>query len=218
MQVWLKDATRKQSELEEIANSLSHGIALVAALIGAPLLILHATRQGDGAYIIGVSVFAATVVLLYLTSTLYHSLPAGRAKHAFRIIEHSAIFLLIAGTYTPFTLGVLNGPFGWTLLALIWSLALVGVVLKAIYRTAHTALFTTLYLLMGWLVVVAIDPMMETIPTTGILWFVAGGLSYTVGVAFFALSAKLLFGHLVWHLFVIAGTFCHYLTVFWYGA
>lgn len=209
---------RAQSRDEEIANSISHGLALVAALVAAPLLVLHAMRRGDAGFVAGASVFAATVVLLYLASTLYHALPAGHAKRVFRAIEHSAIFLLIAGTYTPFTLGVLRGAWGWTLLGLVWVLAAAGVVLKALNRMSHPMLSTGLYLLMGWLIVIAAQPLTARVPVPGLLWLVAGGLAYTAGVIFFALDSRLRYGHFIWHLFVMAGTACHYFAVLWHAA
>jgi hemolysin III len=209
---------RAQSRDEEIANSISHGLALVAALVAAPLLVLHAMRQGDAGFVAGASVFAATMVLLYLASTLYHALPIGRAKRVFRVIEHLAIFLLIAGTYTPFTLGVLRGAWGWTLLGLVWALAVAGVVLKALNRMSHPMLSTGLYLLMGWLIVIAAQPLTARVPVPGLLWLVAGGLAYTVGVIFFALDSRLRYGHFIWHLFVMAGTACHYFAVLGYAA
>jgi hemolysin III len=209
---------REQSRAEEIANSISHGIGLVAALIGTPYLIVHAARHGDAGFIVGASVFSATVMLLYLASTLYHALPTGRAKRVFRVIEHSAIFLLIAGTYTPFTLGVFHGAWGWTLFGVVWGLAAIGVALKAFEKTSHPILSTGLYLLMGWVVVIAVDPLLARVPTAGLLWLLAGGLSYTAGVAFFATDSRLLYGHFIWHLFVMSGTACHYFAVLWYGA
>ena len=208
---------RDQSPGEEIANSISHGIGLVAAIVGIPFLILHAARQGDAGFIVGASIFSATVVILYLASTLYHALPTGKAKRVFRVIEHSAIFLLIAGTYTPFTLGVLRGTWGWSLFGIVWSLAAAGVALKAFEKTSHPILSTALYLLMGWVVVIAVDPLLARVPTAGLLWLIAGGLSYTAGVAFFATDSRLQYGHFVWHLFVMAGTVCHYFAVLWYG-
>jgi hemolysin III len=209
---------REQSRAEEIANSISHGIGLVAALAGVPYLIVQAARHGDAGFIVGTSIFSATVILLYLASTLYHALPVGRAKRVFCVIEHSAIFLLIAGTYTPFTLGVLRGAWGWTLFGVVWGLAVMGVVLKAIGKASHPILSTGLYLLMGWVVLIAIDPLLARVPTAGLLWLVAGGLSYTAGVVFFATDSRLQYGHLIWHLFVMAGTACHYFAVLWYGA
>lgn len=207
-----------QSRGEEIANSLSHGFGLIAALVATPFLIEHAVRQGDAGFMVGASIFAATMVLLYLASTLYHALSVGRAKRVFRVIEHSAIFLLIAGTYTPFTLGVLRGTWGWSLLGLVWCIAVAGVVLKALNRLTHPILTTSLYLLMGWLIVIAAEPLTVRVPPSGLLWLVAGGLAYTLGVFFFALDSRLRYGHFIWHLFVMAGTACHYFAVLGYAA
>ena len=209
---------RVQSREEEFANSLSHGLGLVAAVVATPFLIQQAVLHGEPAFIVGAGIFAATMVLLYLASTLYHALPIGRAKRVFRIIEHSAIFLLIAGTYTPFTLGVLRGAWGWTLLGLVWSIALAGVTLKALNRLTHPILTTSLYLLMGWLIVIAANPLAARVPASGLLWLVAGGLAYTLGVVFFAFDSRLRYGHFIWHLFVTAGTACHYVAVLWYAA
>lgn len=209
---------RDQSRAEEAANSLSHGLGLAAALAGVPVLLVHAARQGDGASITGAALFCATVVLMYLASTLYHALPAGRAKGVFRVLDHASIYLLIAGTYTPFTLGVLRGAWGWSLFGTIWGLATVGVVLKAFRRLAHPVLSTGLYLAMGWIVVIAAEPMLSRVATEGLLWLLAGGLSYTLGIAFFATDSRLRYGHLVWHLFVLGGTACHYVAVLSYAA
>lgn len=208
----------RQSQGEEIANSISHGLALAAALVGTPYLILSAARHGDARFIVGTSIFAATMIILYLSSTLYHALPVGKVKRLFRVIEHSAIFLLIAGTYTPFTLGVLRGTWGWTLLGIVWGLAAVGVVLKVSNKGNHPILSTSLYLSMGWLIVIAVKPMVASVPTVGLLWLVAGGLAYTLGVVFFALDSRLKYGHLIWHLLVMAGTTCHYFAVLGYAA
>ena len=208
---------REQSRGEELANSVSHGIGLVAALAATPVLIAHAVRHGIVEFIVGASIFDASVLLLYLTSALYHALPPGRAKRAFQVIEHSAIFFLIAGTYTPFTLGVLRGALGWTVLVLVWLLALVGVVLKACNRLSHPLASTGLYLLMGWMIVIAVNPLQARVPAAGLLWLGAGGMAYTVGVAFFATDSRLKYGHFIWHLFVMAGTTCHYFAVLWYA-
>ncbi len=209
---------REQSQAEEIANSISHGIGLAAALGGTPFLIVDAAKRGSPAFIVGTSIFSATMILLYLGSTLYHALPRGKAKRVFRIIEHSAIYLLIAGTYTPLTLGVLRGAWGWTLFGIVWGLAIAGVALKAFNKASHPILSTGLYLLLGWVAVIAIDPLFSRMSFEGLAWLIAGGLSYTAGVAFFATDARLKYGHLIWHLFVILGTTCHYFAVLWYGA
>jgi hemolysin III len=201
---------------EEIANSVSHGIGLVAALIATPFLVLNAARCGVVASV-GASVFAGTVVLLYLASTLYHALPRNKAKLVFRVIDHSAIFLLIAGTYTPFTLGVLRGAWGWTLFGAVWGLAILGVALKSVGGIRHPRLSTALYVGMGWLALIAIRPLWLRVPVSGWLWLIAGGLAYTAGVAFFA-AERVRYGHAVWHVFVLVGTACHFFAVLGYAA
>ena len=201
---------------EEIANSVSHGVGLAAALVATPFLVLAAARHGGSTGTVGASVFAGTVVLLYLASTLYHAWPSPRTKHVFRVIDHSAIFLLIAGTYTPFTLGVLRGAWGWTLFSLVWSLAVLGITLKAVGGIRYPRLSTTLYLGMGWLALIAIRPLWLRLPASGWLWLVAGGLAYTAGVAFYA-AERMRYGHFVWHLFVLTGTVCHFFAVLWYA-
>lgn len=208
---------REQSLGEEIANSISHGVGLAAALAATPLLILHAVHRGDAGFIVGASVFAATLVLLYLVSTLYHSLPRGTAKRVFQHIEHGAIFLLIAGTYTPFTLGVLRGAWGWTLFGLVWGFAAAGVLLKALGGVRYPRLSLLMYLGMGWLIVIAIRPLWLHVPLSGLLWLLLGGIAYTAGVVFFA-AKQLPYSHFVWHLFVLAGTSCHIIAVRFYAA
>lgn len=202
---------------EEIANTISHGLGLVLALVAVPVLVLSAMRAGDARFLVGVSVFGATMVLLYLASTLYHSTTHEAAKQWFRLFDHTAIFLLIAGSYTPFALGVLRGPWGWSMLAAVWTLAIVGITLKIIARTRHSRISIVLYVLMGWLAVVATKPILELIPIPGILLILAGGIAYTGGLAFFA-AHRIRYNHFIWHLFVIAGTVCHYFAVLWYAA
>jgi hemolysin III len=201
-----------QSPGEELANSVSHGVGLLAAIAATPVLLLTAVRHGDAARIAGAGVFAAAMVLLYLASTLYHALPGNRAKRVFQVLDHAAIFLMIAGTYTPFTLGVLRGAWGWTLFGLVWGLALAGVVLTAAGGVRYPKLTTSLYLGMGWLILVAVKPLWLRMPPEGLFWLLAGGIAYTVGVVFYA-AKRLRYGHFVWHLFVIAGTACHFNAV-----
>lgn len=212
------DLDRLQSFAEELANSLSHGVGLAAALAGTPFLVIQAQQRGQAGFVVGTVVFAAAMVFLYLSSTLYHALPAGRAKRVFRVIDHAAIFLLIAGTYTPFTLGVLSGGWGWSLLGIVWGLAVLGIALKVFDRASNPFFSTGLYLLMGWVVVLAVDPLLTRMQPAGLLLLLAGGLSYTAGVAFFATDSRLRYGHFVWHLFVLMGTVCHYFAVLWYAA
>ncbi len=202
---------------EEIANSASHGIGLVAAAVGTPFLVLAAARRGGPPEIVGASVFAGSALLLYLASTLYHALPENRAKRLFRVLDHSAIFLLIAGTYTPFTLGVLRGAWGWTLFGLVWSVAVVGIILKAAVGVLHPWLSTGLYVAMGWLVLIAVWPLWLRMPASAWGWLLAGGLAYTAGTAFYASDRRIRYGHFVWHVFVLAGTACHFVAVLRYA-
>lgn len=216
----MEDPTRQPRPLtlrEEIANSISHGLGLLLALVAVPILVLAAIESGNLRFLVGVSVFGGTMVLLYLASTLYHSITHEAAKRLFRLFDHSAIFLLIAGSYTPFALGVLRGPWGWSLLAVVWTLAIVGITLKINKRTRHSRISIVLYVLMGWLALVAVKPIVMLIPTPGILLIFAGGLAYTGGLAFFA-AHRIRYNHFIWHLFVIAGTTCHFFAVLWYAA
>jgi len=213
-----KVTERHQTLGEEIANSISHGAGLIGAIAGTPFMIIGAVRLGDPAYLVGAAVFCATMIVLYGASMMYHALPRGTAKRVFRVIDHSAIFLLIAGTYTPFTLGVLRGGWGWTLFGTVWALAVMGIALKALGRAGHPVVSTGLYLLMGWLVLVAVKPLVASVPPAGIAWLAAGGLAYTLGVVFYATDSHLRYGHMIWHGFVVGGTACHYFAILWYAA
>ncbi len=210
----MEKSRHRQTLGEEIANSISHGLGFLAAVIATPFLIVQAVRRGDGGVVTGVSIFAATVIFLYLASTLYHALPHGKAKRVFRTIEHGAIFLLIAGTYTPFTLGILRGPWGWTLFGIVWGLAGLGVFLK-FKGGLHPVLSTILYVCMGWLLLVAIRPFHERMAPAGIIWTVTGGLAYTLGVIFYSMRRK--YSHFIWHLFVLAGTTAHFFAIWGYA-
>ena len=208
---------RPQSRGEEIANSVSHGVGAIGAIVAAVFLMVITVRRGGVAHIIGAGVFSITMVLVYLTSTLYHSMTRDRPKRVFRILDHSAIFLLIAGTYTPFTLGVLRGPWGWSLLAVVWGMAIIGIVFTVVSKMKYPTLSTAVYVAMGWLFVVGVKPLWQNMQPWGMVWLLAGGVAYTGGVAFFA-ADRLRFGHAIWHLFVIAGTACHYIAVLDYAA
>lgn len=201
---------------EEIANSLSHGVGLALAIAATPILIIAATRYGTAWNMIGVSIFAVSMISLYLASTLYHALTHDGAKRFFRLMDHSAIFILIAGTYTPFTLGVMRGPWGWTMFGLVWGLAIVGLTMKAVFGTRYIGVSIALYLMMGWLVVIAAPQVLQRVPLAGLAWIMAGGIAYTAGVIFFA-AHRIRYSHFAWHLMVIAGTICHFFAVLWYS-
>ena len=209
--------SRIQSSSEEVANALSHGIALLISLVAVPWLIVFTMRTNTTSAVVGVTIFGVTVILTYLSSMVYHATPNGDAKRFFRTLDHIAIYLLIAGTYTPFTLGVLSGPWGWALLAAIWILAIAGIVFKTRKGAGYSRLSTFFYILMGWLVVVAIVPLWMNMSSAGLMWLVSGGLAYTGGTVFYA-ARSLPYAHLIWHLFVMTGTACHFVAVTYYSA
>jgi hemolysin III len=205
---------RTQLAGEELANSVSHGVGLVAAMIGTPILLLAAFYHGSLSFFIGTGIFTVTMLLVYLGSTVYHAWPQTRVKSILQTIDHSAIFLLIAGTYTPFALGPLRGAGGLTMLGIVWALALFGVVMKATRGALrHRRLAMTLYLGTGWLAVIFIRPLALAIPLSALFCLIAGGIAYTAGTLFFA-NEKVRYAHFVWHLFVLAGTSCHFAAVF----
>ncbi len=181
-----------------------------------PILVIAAVGRGYAAGVVGAAVFGATLVALYLTSTLYHAWPRTPTKHALRVVDHAAIFLLIAGTYTPFTLGVLRGAWGWTLFGLVWGLALAGVVAKVLLGVRYPKISTWVYLAMGWLVLIAAKPLLTLVPGWGLFWLAMGGIAYTLGVPFYA-AKTVRFSHLVWHLFVLVGSACHFVAVLHYA-
>jgi hemolysin III len=205
---------RTQSAGEELANSVSHGFGLVGAMVGTPILLLTAFYHGSLSFLIGTGIFTVTMLLVYLGSTVYHSWPQTRVKSVLQVIDHSAIFLLIAGTYTPFALGPLRGGGGLAMLGIVWALALFGVIMKATRGVLrHRRLAMTLYLGTGWIGLTLIRPLALAIPLAALLCLIAGGIAYTAGTLFFA-NEKLRYAHFVWHLFVLAGTSCHFAAVF----
>lgn len=208
---------RPLTRAEELANALTHGVGLLASLVALPVLVVTALARGDALLVMGFSVFGATLVALYAASTIYHALPPSRAKQLFRVVDHVAIYLLIAGSYTPFTFGVLRGAWGWTLSGIVWSLAVVGILLKTTVGFRFPRLSTVLYLTMGWVAVVAFKPLAAALPMAGLGWIVAGGLLYTGGVVFYQRDYRM-WHHTVWHLFVLAGSACHFVAVWRYGA
>ena len=210
-------ADRPQALGEEIANALSHGLGFLLAVASLPILVWQAQRLGGAADVVAASIFASTAILLYGTSALYHALPAGAAKRWFNRMDHAAIYLLIAGSYTPFTLGVLKGPWGWTLFGIVWGAASLGVALKLLNRLRHPWISTGLYVAMGWVAVVAAGPLIERMPAAGLAWLVAGGLSYTLGALVFMVDSRVRYAHAGWHLFVLGGTVCHFFAAFGYA-
>jgi hemolysin III len=201
---------------EEIANSVTHGLGLALSVAALPVLVVNAMRHGDALRIASVAIFGATLVALYAASTLYHSIPHPRARPVLRAIDHSAIYLLIAGTYTPFALGPLRHDRGLPLLLAVWSLALAGILFRTLLGPRFHRVSVALYVAMGWMVVLAIRPMIAHIAAPGLVWLFAGGLAYTGGVAFYAWK-RLPYGHMVWHLFVLAGSVCHFFAVLGYA-
>jgi hemolysin III len=198
-------------------NSISHGVGAVLALIGATVLVTLAALLADPWKIVGFSIYGVTLVVLYLASTLYHGL-RGQAKVVFQKIDHCSIYLLIAGSYTPFALVSLRGPWGWTLLGVVWSLALLGMAQEIWLAHGPRVWSMVIYLLMGWLAMVAVVPLWQALTPTGFAWLAAGGACYTLGIVFYATDHKLRHGHGVWHLFVLGGSICHFLTLLLYVA
>lgn len=200
---------------EEIAHAVTHGLGLLLSIGGLAVLVVAASVRGDAWHLVGCAVFGATLVLLYAASTLYHSIHHERAKRVLRRLDWSAIFLLIAGSYTPFTLVSLRGGWGWTLLALVWGLAILGIVLQVIMPVRVRRLSVAIYLAMGWLVVIAIEPLFRSLHPEGLVLLILGGLAYTLGLVFYGWR-RLPYNHAVWHVFVLAGSACHFSCVLGY--
>ncbi len=202
---------------EEIASSITHGIGTGLSIAALSVLVVLASIYGDAWKIVSFSIYGATLIILYLASTLYHAIPNVKAKQFFRTMDHISIFFLIAGTYTPYTLVTLRGPIGWTLFGLIWALAIIGMTLTILkVHRKHPVVSVSIYLLMGWLIVFAFKPLVSTLPRGGLALLIAGGLSYTFGVIFYALDKKLPYNHPIWHLFVLGGSACHFFSILLY--
>jgi len=211
-------AERPQTLGEEIFNAISHGLGFLLAVASLPILVVFSGRHGANSSLVGACVFSVTMMTLYLASAVYHALPPGRAKLWFQRLDHAAIFLFIAGSYTPFVLGPLRGAWGWSLFGVVWAVAGFGIVAKVLNRLAHPWLSTALYVAMGWMAVLAAGPLIEHIAPGGLLLLVAGGVAYTVGAVFFLLDNRVRYAHAVWHLFVLAGSTCHFFAALWYAA
>ncbi|HSW36473.1 MAG TPA: hemolysin III family protein [Candidatus Limnocylindrales bacterium] len=207
--------TDRVTLINEIANSITHGIGALLAVAALVLLVVFASIHGDAEHIVSFSIYGSTLVILYLASTLYHSIQKPRLKYIMRIIDHSAIYLLIAGTYTPFTLVTLQGTSGWVMFGVIWGLALTGILYKTFFINRHIVVSTLFYLLMGWMIVFSIGDLLQALPLNGVILLAAGGLAYTLGMVFYAMSERLLM-HAIWHLFVLGGSICHFFSILFY--
>ena len=202
---------------EDLANTLSHGIGLLLALVALPFLVMDALAADGALPLIGASVFGVTMVLAYLTSTLYHAFPQADRNGLLRRLDHCAIYLLIAGTYTPVLLGVLRGNTGWIMLAVIWTLAVAGVVFKLLAGARFRKVSVALYVAMGWAALAVIQPLWTHMAPGGLAWMFGGGIAYTLGVVFYLLHERMRYSHLVWHLCVLGGTSCHFVMVLLYA-
>ncbi|MBK6282845.1 MAG: hemolysin III family protein [Draconibacterium sp.] len=207
-----KKTYRKLTVKEEIFNSITHGVGVLLSIAALVILVVLAVGKGNTWHVVSFSIYGSTMVLLYLSSTLYHSFTAEKVKNLFARFDHAAIFLLIAGTYTPFLLTALRGTFGWVLFGIIWGVAVIGVVIRSIYLTRFRKLMVAIYLIMGWLFVVAVGPMIKNLPLTSMIFLLLGGIFYSVGVIFYV-KRNLKYGHGIWHLFVLAGSIMHFFAV-----
>lgn len=204
---------KKMFDGEEIGNAISHGVGLGLSIAALVILIYVGVKYGDSRYVVSYSIYGSSLVILYLASTLYHSVPAGKVKDLFKIFDHSAIFLLIAGTYTPITLIALRGRLGTTLFVIVWTIAFLGIVFKMFFSKKYKKLSTMMYLLMGWLIIFAIKPLITNLNTISTIFLVSGGIVYSIGTIFY-LWKKLKFNHLIWHFFVLGGSVCHFFMMY----
>lgn len=209
--------SRSRAYYEELANTITHAVGVGFSITGLVLLVVRAALYGTAWHVVSFSIYGASLILLYLASTLYHGFQSPRIKELLRIFDHSAIYLLIAGSYTPFLLVTLRGAWGWSLFGTIWGLAILGVTFKLIFGPKYDILSTIFYLLMGWVVIIAIKPLLAALPMAGLVWLIAGGLSYSLGVIFYAWE-KLPYNHAIWHGFVLAGSLFHFFAVFFHIA
>ncbi|MCK4508702.1 MAG: hemolysin III family protein [Desulfuromonadales bacterium] len=200
---------------EELANRLTHCVAAILSLIGLVVLVVAASRTGDPYRIVSSAIFCGALSLFYLISTLYHTIRSPKARYVFRVLDHAGIFLVIAASYTPFTLVSLRGGSGWTIFGVVWGLAITGAIFKSFMTHRLAFLAPVFYIGLGWLIVIDLEGLLTMVPARGVLWLVAGGLCYTVGILFYAIN-RIPHNHAIWHVFVIAGSFCHYLAVLWY--
>ena len=203
------------SPIEEKINIISHAIGFILSIVAFVLLVAHANRHGDVWHIVSFIIFGASLILLYAASTFYHSTKNPELRNRLKIIDHASIYVLIAGTYTPFTLVTLSGTTGWVIFGTSWGLALTGIILKLFFTGKYNLISTIMYVLMGWVIVFAIKPLINILPLAGFLWLLAGGISYTIGAVLYSIK-KIKFNHAIFHMFVLSGSFCHFMSVFFY--
>lgn len=209
------DTTNHYSPLEEKTNIISHAIGLALSIVGTVLMLLRANRSGEILHIISAGIFGASLIALYAASTFYHSAKDPKARARLRINDHATIYLLIAGTYTPFTLITLKGWVGWTVFGVSWGMAACGIALKLFFTGRYNLLSTLMYVFMGWIIIIAVKPLVNSISPDGLLWLVAGGLAYTTGAVIYSIK-KIPFNHAIFHMFVLLGSFCHFVSVYVY--
>ncbi|WP_413379667.1 PAQR family membrane homeostasis protein TrhA [Alkalihalobacillus sp. 1P02AB] len=207
--------THTFSKSEEIANAITHGIGAILSVAALVLLIVFSSLYGTAWHIVSFTIYGVTMLLLYISSTMLHSLPKGKGKDVFEILDHASIYLFIAGTYTPLMFIVVQGSLGWTIFGIVWGLAITGIVFKAYFVKRYLFVSTLFYIAMGWLVIIAINPIIEGLPTMGLYLLVGGGLSYTIGTVFY-MWRGFKFHHAIWHLFVLAGSIMHFLLIFFF--
>jgi len=203
------------SPIEEKINIISHAIGFMLSIVALVLLITHANLHGDVWHIVSFSIFGASLIILYAASTFYHSAKKSELRNRLKIIDHASIYVLIAGTYTPFALVTLNGTTGWVIFGTSWGLALTGIILKLFFTGKYNLILTIMYVLMGWVVLFAIKPLINNLPLGGLLWLFVGGISYTIGAILYSIK-KIKFNHAIFHIFVLIGSFCHFMSVFFY--
>jgi len=209
------DGIKYYSPIEEKINILSHAIGFILSMVALVLLVTHATQHGDVWHIVSFSIFGASLIILYAASSFYHSAKKSELRNRLNIIDHASIYVLIAGTYTPFTLVTLKGTIGWVIFGISWGLALTGIILKLFFTGKYNLMSTIMYVLMGWVIVFAIKPLINNLPLAGLLWLVAGGISYTIGAILYGIK-KIKFNHAIFHIFVLMGSFCHFMSVYFY--
>ena len=209
------EGIKHYSPIEEITNIISHAIGFLLSIVALVLLVTHANKYGNIVHIVSFGIFGVSLIILYGASTFYHSTKKPELRNRLRVFDHASIYVLIAGSYTPFTLVTLKGPLGWSILGIAWGMALTGIILKLFLTGKYTLISTLMYVFMGWIIIFAIKPVINNLSSEGLLWLVAGGMSYTIGAIIYSIK-KIKFNHAIFHLFVLAGSACHFVSVFYY--